>query len=231
MSFLADGLLIATCLAATVYCYVLGRRLKQFSNTEEGVGQQIVQLSKALEDTRAALRESQAGAKAEAEALAREVTAARKLASQLRSFNEAANTPKPAVAVAVAAKQSDATASPVAEAERQVFEAAEGISIDEEDSEQGNEPEDDDIDTASIDVNAVLAASAGEQQLGFLPDNEQGDTEDNEEDVLDELQGDVEDEHEDEGLEGVDTDAPEILAETATQDQTDNLLKVERMAL
>lgn len=229
MSLLADGLLIVTCIAATVYCFVLGRRLKQFSNTEEGVGQQIVQLNKTLEDTRAALRESQAGAKAEAEALAREVTAARKLASQLRSYNEAASAPKATpTAVAIAPPPSEVAVEPAAEVERQVFEAAEGVAIEEDVSKEDDAADDDDVDPATIDVNALLAASAGEQQLGFLPDNEQGDEAD---DGEQELQADDQEEPQDDSIDGEDAEVPEDLAQTGAQEQADNLLKVERMAL
>ncbi|MEM8622118.1 MAG: hypothetical protein AAGG47_01205 [Pseudomonadota bacterium] len=55
MDLIADGLLIATALAASIYCAVLGRRLRRLASTEDGIGGQIAALNGAVEETRSAL--------------------------------------------------------------------------------------------------------------------------------------------------------------------------------
>ncbi len=90
MSLIADGLLIATCFTAALYCYVLSRRLKQFSNTGEGIGQQILQLNATLEETRGALKEAQGSAKKASDGLAREVAQARKVTAELKALCDTA---------------------------------------------------------------------------------------------------------------------------------------------
>lgn len=231
MSIIADGLLIATCLTAAVYCFVLARRLKRFTSTEEGVGQQILQLNKTLEETRAALKEAQSGAKAEAEKLAREVVQARKLAAQLRSMTEHAATAAPAAPVAPRAMPVDSDEAASRNGQQAGFVAAAAVQLD--DAIEADDPDegldDEEIDPAELDMNAILAASAGEQQLGFLPDAddapepeaEADDDEDYETAEGSALEEDQTGEFE-EDEEAVDADA-EIAS--------GNLLKVERMAL
>lgn len=220
MSIIADGLLIATCLTAAVYCFVLARRLKRFSSTEEGIGQQILQLTRTLEETRAALKEAQAGAKAETEALAREVVQARKLAAQLRSMSD--NPPAAPASPRRAEKRTEPTKAGAAG-----LVAAAAVPLDETPVADAPEPqeEDDEIDPAALDVNSILAASAGEQQLGFLPDP------------------DGMDEDEEAAEDGADSEEPRDIDEGAVPDNAEatldapgdeeqgNLLKVERMAL
>ena len=58
MQFVADGLLIATALAAAVYCLVLSRRLRRLTDAEEGIGAQIKALNAALDETRSGLAET-----------------------------------------------------------------------------------------------------------------------------------------------------------------------------
>ena len=230
MSIIADGLLIATCLTAAVYCFVLARRLKRFTSTEEGVGQQILQLNKTLEDTRAALKEAQSGAKAEAENLAREVVQARKLAAQLRSMAEHGGTPAASPGPAKrAAVMEDDDAPTRSNGQQSGFVAAAAVPIDEPlaASEMMDEPEDDEIDSSELDMNALLAASAGEQQLGFLPDSE-GDSEGAEEETYEEdavEDGDLEQEQTQEFEEDEEAAVPQ------GEGAPGNLLKVERMAL
>lgn len=228
MSIIADGLLIATCLTSAVYCFVLARRLKQFSNTEEGIGKQIIQLTKTLEETRAALKEAQAGAKAESEVLAREVTQARKLAAQLRSMMEHAPAPAAAASPRAARKSFETDGRPSANVEGTAnFVAAAAVELEEPDSS-----EDEDLDPAELDVNALLQASEGEQQLGFLPDIQSAD--DAESDIgadgdVDDFDDNVEDDTDDD--QSSDLEHVGEAAAVAAEGDPGNLLKVERMAL
>lgn len=207
MSLIADGLLIATCLTAAMYCYVLSRRLKQFSNTEEGVGKQVRDLNVALEETRAALKEAQSGAAAATDALSQEVAKAKKMAAQLRALGAGAAVASPAPAVQPASPQQATSPSP-GPVERGKLEAI-----------QHPEPEftatvaDDDEDLAELDLEKILDAAPGEQQLGFLPDEDEG-----EEDPVEQAASDV----------VADPAKPATAASTSTDE---NLLKVERMAL
>lgn len=92
MDLIADGLLIATALTAALYCLVLSRRLRRLTDAQSGVGAQIGELSRVLEETRAAvaetrhnLSESRASARNAGDALAREVAGARAVVAELRS--------------------------------------------------------------------------------------------------------------------------------------------------
>jgi len=91
MDLIADGLLIATALTAALYCLVLSRRLRRLTDAQSGVGAQIGELSKALEETRSAvsearrtLSESRASARNAQDALAREVATARAVIAELQ---------------------------------------------------------------------------------------------------------------------------------------------------
>ena len=61
MELIADGLLIATALTAGLYCLVLSRRLRNLTDSGEGIGAQIAALDRALAETRAALAETREG--------------------------------------------------------------------------------------------------------------------------------------------------------------------------
>ncbi|MFK7945374.1 MAG: hypothetical protein AB8B85_21030 [Paracoccaceae bacterium] len=235
MSLIADGLLIATCLTAAVYCFVLAQRLRRFSSTEAGVGQQILQLNKTLEDTRTALKEAQSGAKAEAENLAREVIQARKLASQLKSMLDhpgaasavvepaaVATAPEAVVRAATPEKQTTVNAQP------QGLVAAAAVPLDDNAEiptpvEELVEEFPDEVDPADLDMNALLAASTGEQQLGFLPEPDEPEQKETNELTAEDVE--------------IDKDLPDFPEQTAIDRKADvedvpgNLLKVERMAL
>ena len=238
MSIIADGLLIATCLTAAVYCFVLARRLKQFSNTEEGIGQQILQLTTTLQETRTALKEAQAGAKTETEALAREVLQARKLSTQLRNQLDAAagavgNSRKAPVSEASEPEQPVSVDS--APIPPQSFVAAAAVQVDDSVTDQPapdvSDPEES-VDPASIDVNALLAASAGEQQLGFLPDEDDfSDETDSEPAAPESEKDDAASLETASDVADSDTDDAPMSAEIASSAEAGNLLKVERMAL
>ncbi|GMG83646.1 hypothetical protein LNKW23_28590 [Paralimibaculum aggregatum] len=84
MQLVADGLLIATALAAAVYCLVLSRRLRRLTDAEAGIGGQIKALNAALEETRSGLAETRRGVaearaalRNEKEAMARDIEAAK----------------------------------------------------------------------------------------------------------------------------------------------------------
>ena len=51
----ADALLVAGVLGATLYCYVLSRRLKRFNDLERGVGGAVAVLSAQVDDMTKAL--------------------------------------------------------------------------------------------------------------------------------------------------------------------------------
>lgn len=59
MELIADGLLLATGLAAGLYCMVLSRRLRRLGDADEGLGPQIAALDRAILETRSALSETQ----------------------------------------------------------------------------------------------------------------------------------------------------------------------------
>ena len=84
MSLIADGLLIATCLTTALYCLVLSRRLKRLSSTDEGVGQQILKLNTALQETKAAVAEIRSTASAASADLERDIEAAKHQSKQLQ---------------------------------------------------------------------------------------------------------------------------------------------------
>lgn len=72
MSLIADILLAAGALGATFYCLVLSRRLRRFSDLENGVGGAIAALSAQVEDMTKALgaaQESAVGSTARLETL------------------------------------------------------------------------------------------------------------------------------------------------------------------
>jgi len=91
MDLIADGLLIATALTAALYCLVLSQRLRRLTDARAGVGAQIAELSRVLEETRAAvadtrkgLAESRASARNAGDALAREIATAREVTAALQ---------------------------------------------------------------------------------------------------------------------------------------------------
>lgn len=195
MSLIADGLLIATCLTAAIYCYVLSRRLKQFSDTGDGIGQQILQLNTALEETRSAMKEAQGSAKKASDALAREVTEARKMAKKLddllqatpgqvnvlqKTLDEAAIT-KPA-AGSSPAEAAEAEAPEPATPEPGTPEPAESGTAEEVVAEAAPmEAPAPDADIAEeTPVEDLPDSPTGTEQLGFVPDGEDADFDEDE---------------------------------------------------
>ena len=62
MSMIADILLVAGALGASVYCYVLARRLAKFNDLEAGVGGAVAVLSTQVDDLTRTLKSAQATA-------------------------------------------------------------------------------------------------------------------------------------------------------------------------
>ena len=147
MSLIADGLLIATCLTAALYCFILSRRLKKLTSTEDGIGQQILQLNGALEETRTAVKDIRGTAKAASDRLSREVQNARRSAQELQRLTEAAQQ-----ILDTSRETTPAPAPKVYEPEPEVHTATDlsEVEIFDEDEEDPDIP--------------------GEDQLGFIPD-------------------------------------------------------------
>jgi hypothetical protein len=94
MSLIADGLLITTALTAAVYCHILARRLRRLADLDTGIGGKISGLDSALEETRAALSQTQArledvksGSQAAGERLRREIARAERLGDDLDAMS------------------------------------------------------------------------------------------------------------------------------------------------
>ena len=247
MSLIADGLLIVAGLTAGLYCFVLSRRLKAFSSTETGIGQEIRQLNATLAETREALSEAQSSAKAEAEALARDIAHARKLSTQLTNVIAEAErakanlaTPQDTPTERPKSKAADPIGVPAenkAEPEPETPEVAEQA---EPANEDQSEAQGEEIESGEINFEDALSGASEEAQLGFMPDA-----------ALDELDDDEESPDSDEDLSDLDSqEDPGVLAEgaqddgdaqdvedsvaagaTAAAETAENLLKVERMAL
>ncbi|MGR3711979.1 MAG: hypothetical protein ACU0A6_02515 [Shimia sp.] len=108
MTMIADILLVAGALGASVYCYVLARRLAKFNDLEAGVGGAVAVLSTQVDDLTRTLKSAQATAGSSTKQLqdltARAETASKRMelllasmhdlpdADELRAFREAQST-------------------------------------------------------------------------------------------------------------------------------------------
>lgn len=90
MSLIADGLMIVAGLTAGLYCLVLSRRLRQLSDSGQGIGAQIRALTEAIAETRAAVGEARRGADDSAARLGREIRKAEGMVAELRAVIAAA---------------------------------------------------------------------------------------------------------------------------------------------
>ena len=63
MTMIADVLLVAGALGAGLYCHVLSRRLRNFTNLEKGVGGAVAVLSAQVDDLTKTLKQAQNTAK------------------------------------------------------------------------------------------------------------------------------------------------------------------------
>ncbi len=83
MSLIADALLAAGALGAAIYCFVLARRLKRFTQLEHGMGGAIAVLSAQVDDLTRALENAERAAKGSGERLAADTARAEQLADRL----------------------------------------------------------------------------------------------------------------------------------------------------
>lgn len=83
MELIADILLIGGALAAAVYCIILSRRLKRFTDLEKGVGGAIAVLSSQVDDMTKTLKVAQASAVGSANSLDKLTTKAEGVARRL----------------------------------------------------------------------------------------------------------------------------------------------------
>lgn len=103
MEILADILLLAGAIGAGVYCFVLSRRLRRFTNLEKGVGGAVAVLSMQVDDLTKTLEAAQISARDSVTKLAdvnqRAEASARQLELMLASLHDL-----PSVAAAPAAR-------------------------------------------------------------------------------------------------------------------------------
>jgi hypothetical protein len=103
LDLIADILLISGALGACVYCVVLSRRLKRFSDVENGVGGAIATLSVQVDQMTAALGRAETSAVASSQSLetltGRAEDVARRLELLVASMHDLteAEPPRPAV--------------------------------------------------------------------------------------------------------------------------------------
>lgn len=83
MAFLADIFLTAGALAAGFYCFVLSRRLRRFTDLEQGVGGAIAVLSVQVDDLSKALRQAETASVQSANSLGAQSQAAEAMAKRL----------------------------------------------------------------------------------------------------------------------------------------------------
>lgn len=92
MDMISDILLVAGALGAGLYCYVLSRRLRRFTDLEKGVGGAVAVLSMQVDDLAKALERAQTSAKSSVSRLAevsdRAETAARHLELLVASLHD-----------------------------------------------------------------------------------------------------------------------------------------------
>ena len=104
MAFIADILLVAGALGAALYCFVLARRLRRFTDLEHGVGGAVAVLSAQVDDLTKTLIRAQATAKGSVETLAQVNQRAEAAASRLELLVAAMHDlPDPAPPVAESA--------------------------------------------------------------------------------------------------------------------------------
>lgn len=63
MDYVADVLLVAGALGAALYCHVLSRRLRRFTDLEKGVGGAVAVMSVQVDDLTKALADAREGAR------------------------------------------------------------------------------------------------------------------------------------------------------------------------
>jgi len=115
MELVADILLISGALAATIYCVVLSRRLRRFTDLEKGVGGAIAVLSVQVDDMTKTLGVAQESAAGSAQSLDQLTTkaeaAARRLELLVASMHDIPEKVAPVAEPAVEPAPADAAES------------------------------------------------------------------------------------------------------------------------
>jgi hypothetical protein len=92
MDTIADLLLVSGALGASLYCYILGRKLNRFNSLEKGVGGAVAVLSAQVDDLEKTLSSSQKTALTSADSLTaltrRAEGVARQLELQIASLHD-----------------------------------------------------------------------------------------------------------------------------------------------
>jgi len=83
MALIADVLLLSGALSVALYCFVLSRRLRQFTDLEKGVGGAIAILSVQVDDLSKALKQTEAASRVSASGLAAQTKAAEAAGNRL----------------------------------------------------------------------------------------------------------------------------------------------------
>ena len=181
MDFVIDGILILTCVSAGFYCYVLSRRLKKFSNTETGIGEQILSLNSTLDDVRGSMKGLKQEAEQAAEALSKKIAQSQKVKAELQRRIEEIERTSESLQAAGEDKSIKAASSPEISA-READVGFGALDVPEVAAESGvgelaSEPEAEKTSAppASLmdDVEAAISAEPedddGIQSLGFIP--------------------------------------------------------------
>lgn len=92
MALIADGLLVLAALAASLYCWVLSRRLRRLTQLDQGLGAAISSLSEQVEEMQAALNQSKQGIEQRTAKLDNLTRQSEKAAKRLGQLIEAAKT-------------------------------------------------------------------------------------------------------------------------------------------
>lgn len=88
MDLIADGLLLLGALTASLYCLVLSRRLRQLTQTENGLGKVITTLSQQVEDMQVALSSAKQAVEAAGGDLAKQTSQAERVKRGLEELVE-----------------------------------------------------------------------------------------------------------------------------------------------
>jgi hypothetical protein len=107
MTFIADILLVAGALGAGFYCFILSRRLRNFTDLEKGVGGAVAVLSAQVDDLGKSIKSAQSSAAGSVETLTavsdRAEQAARHLELLVASLHDLPQTQAPTTDPAPAA--------------------------------------------------------------------------------------------------------------------------------
>ena len=95
MSLIADGLLIAGALAAAFYCWILSSRVKSLKDLDSGLGAAIYGLSQKVDEMHAALEATRTATEPKPPSMAKVATKSAKMARDLETMLQEAETPKP----------------------------------------------------------------------------------------------------------------------------------------